>query len=187
LLSDVGNARRADLKESRAHIRETLSEATCYDMMPLSGKLVVLDTRLLVTKAFAALIQHGIRSAVLWDSAAQQYTGMITITDFIQILVKNYTAPSVRMAEMEEYEIRRWRDLAAHPVALLCVDPLASLFEATAMLVTRRIHRLPVIDSVSGNALNILTHKRMLLHIWHTVRVALRKDPPLTCLPRHAD
>ncbi len=138
--------------------------------MPLSGKLVVLDTRLLMKKAFAALIQHGIRSAVLWDSGNQQFTGMITITDFIQILVKNYKAATMRMTEMEEYEIFRWRSLASHPVQLLCVDPSSSLFDATSILVTRRIHRLPVIDSISGNALNILTHKRMLLHIWQNVR-----------------
>lgn len=57
-----------------------LQTHTCYDMMPLSGKLVVLDTGLPVKKAFSALIQHGIRSAVLWESASQQFVGMITIT-----------------------------------------------------------------------------------------------------------
>jgi hypothetical protein len=47
---------------------------------------------------------------------------------------------------------------------------MATLLEATHLLVSRRIHRLPVIDSNTGNALNILTHKRMLLYIWTNVR-----------------
>ncbi len=49
-------------------------------MMPESGKIVVFDTQLLVKKAFFALLQHGLRAGILWDSSAQQYVGMITIT-----------------------------------------------------------------------------------------------------------
>ncbi len=81
-------------------IHSFLEESTCYDMMPPSGKLVVLDTELLVgitrragrkqagltvfllqvKRAFFALGQHGIRSAILWESQSQQFVGMITVT-----------------------------------------------------------------------------------------------------------
>ncbi|NXX66017.1 AAKG2 kinase, partial [Spizella passerina] len=37
-----------------------------------------------------------------------------------------------------------------------------SLFDAVYSLIKNKIHRLPVIDPVSGNALYILTHKRIL-------------------------
>lgn len=37
-----------------------------------------------------------------------------------------------------------------------------SVFEAVHSLIKNKIHRLPVIDPVSGNALYILTHKRIL-------------------------
>lgn len=45
---------------------------------------------------------------------------------------------------------------------------LFSLFEAIYSLLKHKIHRLPVIDPVSGNVLHILTHKRILkfLHIF---------------------
>lgn len=39
---------------------------------------------------------------------------------------------------------------------------LFSLFDAVYSLIKNKIHRLPVIDPVSGNALYILTHKRIL-------------------------
>lgn len=39
---------------------------------------------------------------------------------------------------------------------------LLSLFDAVYSLIKNKIHRLPVIDPVSGNALYILTHKRIL-------------------------
>lgn len=45
---------------------------------------------------------------------------------------------------------------------------LHSLFEAVYSLIKNRIHRLPVLDPVSGAVLHILTHKRLLkfLHIF---------------------
>lgn len=48
---------------------------------------------------------------------------------------------------------------------LYCV---LSLFDAIYSLLKNKIHRLPVIDPVSGNVLHILTHKRILkfLHIF---------------------
>ena len=37
-----------------------------------------------------------------------------------------------------------------------------SLFEAVRMLIQSKIHRLPVVDPVTGNVIYILTHKRIL-------------------------
>ena len=45
-------------------------------------------------------------------------------------------------------------------------DPMESLFTAAKMLLENKIHRLPVVDPRSGNTLNILTHKRILNHIY---------------------
>jgi hypothetical protein len=36
-----------------------LQATTCYDILPLSHKLIVLETTLLVKKGLAALLQHG--------------------------------------------------------------------------------------------------------------------------------
>ena len=40
-------------------IRSELSRYSCYDLLPVSTKIVVLDTQLPVYKALAALTQHG--------------------------------------------------------------------------------------------------------------------------------
>ena len=50
---------------------------------------------------------------------------------------------------------------------LLSIDPMESLYGAVRMLVTQKIHRLPVIDRSTGNAIYILTHKRLLLSLIH--------------------
>uniref|UniRef100_A0A2K5R7G9 Protein kinase AMP-activated non-catalytic subunit gamma 2 n=1 Tax=Cebus imitator TaxID=2715852 RepID=A0A2K5R7G9_CEBIM len=123
----------------------------CYDIVPTSSKLVVFDTTLQVKKAFFALVANGVRAAPLWESKKQSFVGMLTITDFINILHRYYKSPMVSELYLQE---------TFKP--LVNISPDASLFDAVYSLIKNKIHRLPVIDPISGNALYILTHKRIL-------------------------
>ncbi|XP_024135607.1 5'-AMP-activated protein kinase subunit gamma-1 isoform X3 [Oryzias melastigma] len=136
----------------------------CYDIIPTSSKLVVFDTTLQVKKAFFALVANGVRAAPLWDSKKQSFVGMLTITDFINILTRYYKSPMVQIYELEEHKIETWRELYLQETfkPLVHIPPDASIFEAVYSLIKNKIHRLPVIDPISGNALYILTHKRIL-------------------------
>ncbi|KAL4717662.1 hypothetical protein ACJJTC_000811 [Scirpophaga incertulas] len=135
----------------------------CYDLIPTSAKLVVFDTQLLVKKAFFALVYNGVRAAPLWDSQRQRFVGMLTITDFIKILQMYYTSPNVAMDELEEHRLETWRQvLKGSVMPLVSIGPDSSLYDAIRILITNRIHRLPVIDPDTGNVLYILTHKRIL-------------------------
>ncbi|EGD76496.1 5'-AMP-activated protein kinase subunit gamma-1 [Salpingoeca rosetta] len=165
--SESLSAAGTTVEEEQDAIRRFLSRFTCYDMMPVSVKMVVLDTQLHVKKAFFALVQNQIRSAPLWDSRKQQFVGMLTVTDFINILLKYYVSPDSKMEELEEHRIQTWRDMSSdkRPHTLACMDPSLSVLEALTMLLEYRIHRLPVIDSYTGNAISILTHKRILQFI----------------------
>ncbi|XP_072235152.1 5'-AMP-activated protein kinase subunit gamma-2-like [Leuresthes tenuis] len=136
----------------------------CYDIIPTSSKLVVFDTTLQVKKAFFALVANGVRAAPLWESKKQSFVGMLTITDFINILTRYYKSPMVQIYELEEHKIETWRELYLQETfkPLVHISPDASIFEAVYSLIKNKIHRLPVIDPISGNALYILTHKRIL-------------------------
>ncbi|XP_047185905.1 5'-AMP-activated protein kinase subunit gamma-2-like isoform X3 [Scophthalmus maximus] len=136
----------------------------CYDIIPTSSKLVVFDTTLQVKKAFFALVANGVRAAPLWESKKQSFVGMLTITDFINILTRYYKSPMVQIYELEEHKIETWRELYLQETfkPLVHISPDASIFDAVYSLIKNKIHRLPVIDPVSGNALYILTHKRIL-------------------------
>ncbi|XP_055072024.2 5'-AMP-activated protein kinase subunit gamma-3b isoform X3 [Misgurnus anguillicaudatus] len=149
----------------------------CYDAIPTSSKLVVFDTTLQVKKAFFALVANGVRAAPLWDNKLQCFVGMLTITDFINILHRYYKSPMVQIYELEEHKIETWRALCVSSPevylqyslnTLISITPESSLFEAIYSLLKNKIHRLPVIDPESGNVLHILTHKRILkfLHIF---------------------
>ncbi|XP_070596696.1 5'-AMP-activated protein kinase subunit gamma-1 isoform X2 [Erythrolamprus reginae] len=136
----------------------------CYDLIPTSSKLVVFDTSLQVKKAFFALVTNGVRAAPLWDSKKQSFVGMLTITDFINILHRYYKSALVQIYELEEHKIETWREVYLQDSfkPLVCISPDASLFDAVTSLIQNKIHRLPVIDPESGNTLYILTHKRIL-------------------------
>ncbi|XP_023252698.1 5'-AMP-activated protein kinase subunit gamma-1-like [Seriola lalandi dorsalis] len=126
----------------------------CYDIIPTSSKLVVFDTTLQVKKAFFALVANGVRAAPLWESKKQSFVAQS----------KCLCLHQVQIYELEEHKIETWRELYLQETfkPLVHISPDASIFEAVYSLIKNKIHRLPVIDPVSGNALYILTHKRIL-------------------------
>uniref|UniRef100_A0A0K0FUZ9 5'-AMP-activated protein kinase subunit gamma-1 n=1 Tax=Strongyloides venezuelensis TaxID=75913 RepID=A0A0K0FUZ9_STRVS len=139
----------------------------CYDVIPTSSKLVILDIELPVKKAFFALIYNGVRAAPLYDSKKQEFVGMLTITDFISILVKYYNKDATHdgVKELEEQKICEWREQFKEDGNLkkfITIDPQESLYKAVQMLCDEKIHRLPVLNSGTGNVNYILTHKRLI-------------------------
>ncbi|XP_054977245.1 5'-AMP-activated protein kinase subunit gamma-3 [Sorex araneus] len=155
-----------------------MQEHSCYDAMATSSKLVIFDTGLEIKKAFFAMVANGVRAAPLWDSKKQSFVGMLTITDFILVLHRYYKSPLVQIYEIEEHKIETWREIYLQGCfkPLVSISPNDSLFDAVYTLIKNRIHRLPVLDPVSGTVLYILTHKRLLkfLHIFG----ALLPRPP---------
>ncbi|XP_029102267.1 5'-AMP-activated protein kinase subunit gamma-2-like isoform X6 [Scleropages formosus] len=165
-----GMLEKLDLEEEAVEESESdiymrfMKSHKCYDIVPTSSKLVVFDTTLQVKKAFFALVANGVRAAPLWETKKQSFVGMLTITDFINILHRYYKSPMVQIYELEEHKIETWRELYLQETfkPLVNISPDASIFDAVYSLIKNKIHRLPVIDPVSGNALYILTHKRIL-------------------------
>ncbi|XP_050780897.1 5'-AMP-activated protein kinase subunit gamma-1 isoform X2 [Gopherus flavomarginatus] len=107
---------------------------------------------------------NGLPGGSLPLSLALSPIGMLTITDFINILHRYYKSAMVQIYELEEHKIETWREVYLQDSfkPLVCISPNASLFDAVSSLIQNKIHRLPVIDPDSGNTLYILTHKRIL-------------------------
>ncbi len=119
--------------------------------------------KLLVKKAFFALVYNGVRAAPLWDKQRKEYVGMLTITDFIRILREYYKDSNKEMEELEEHKLETWREqLGSMTKPLVSINPAESLYDAIKSLIQNKIHRLPIIDPKTGNVLYILTHKRLL-------------------------
>ncbi|TKR68140.1 hypothetical protein L596_024164 [Steinernema carpocapsae] len=156
-----------DFKNQDAVYSLFMKAHKCYDLIPTSSKLVVFDVQLPVRKAFFALVYNGVRAAPLWDSKKNEFVGMLTITDFIQILHKYYKSDSNHegIKELEEHKIITWRETFETDgklPALVTIDPSESLYHAVQMLCDHKIHRLPVLEHTTGNISYILTHKRLI-------------------------
>ncbi|KAH7698745.1 loechrig isoform VII, partial [Aphelenchoides avenae] len=143
----------------------------CIDIVPNSSKLVVFDTELPVSKAFFALVYNGVRAAPLWDSKKQEFVGMLTITDFIQILHRYYTSNRMDegIRELEQHKISTWREVFeadGHVKPVVTIGPSESLYRAVQILCESKIHRLPVLEPLTGDICYILTHKRLMKFLY---------------------
>jgi len=153
---------------------EFLRSYKCDCLIPESGKIVVLDTALAVKSAFHALEENNIKSAPLWDSVQRDYVGLITVSDFIGILLHfRDQNPNINVfEELEKHQIKTWRDIISTTRSrLIYADPEDTLYEASKTLLQHRIHRLPIIDREESNSiLYIMTHYQILYFIMEALR-----------------
>ncbi|VDO99295.1 unnamed protein product [Soboliphyme baturini] len=142
----------------------------CYDVMPKNSKLVVLNTALPVKKALYALIYSGVRSAMLYDDSDRSLCGHLTISDFINILLKYYDrSPEELSTLLSNQVISQWREILKSEDRLKVfrkVGANQSLYDAFIVLLETSYHRIPVLDETSGNPLHFLTHKRLLQYLY---------------------
>lgn len=74
------------------------------------------------------------------------------------------------------------------------ISPDASLYDAIKTLIESHVHRLPVVDEITGNAIYILTHKRILrfLHLYvsctflHSCKIHCKTWSLKCCLSIHS-
>ena len=94
----------------RNKISTFLQTTNCYTLIPRSGKIVAFDMELAVKSAFIALMENNLSCAPLWDSKCQDYVGMVTVSDFINILLHFHPKENVNLIrELEQHRIRTWR------------------------------------------------------------------------------
>ena len=80
----------------------------CYDLIPSSGKLVVLDTKLSLKKAFYAMYESGVIACPLWRSSPQKYVGLVTVDDFVMVLQKYYKGSLAKMDALDNKKLEEW-------------------------------------------------------------------------------
>ena len=149
--------------------RAILEAHRAEDLIPASGKVVVFDIDLPVKFAFYGLLEHHIKCAPIWDSAKMDYVGMLTVSDFIDILryYHHHQSATDLAHSLEDQCIRQWAAIKASQQSsvphLLTVGPEGTLVDALALFHRHRIHRLPVLQKEPENSiLCMLTHQRLL-------------------------
>lgn len=174
--SAVGSPEENEIETLQAQgiegIQDFLKKRTCYDVLPVSFKLIILDTTLLVRKALSILLQNNIVSAPLWDSATSSFKGLLTSSDFINVILYYYQNVSFPQAlqEIEHFKLNELKDverrIGAPPPETLSVKPDARLFDACSLMITSRSRRVPLIEvdnqSHREMVVSVLTQYRIL-------------------------
>jgi len=118
----------------------------------------------------------------VWDSWKKKYVGLLSVSDFLDILMSTYAAEdksmfdnlsNARICDWAEYKKQRGTSINR----LLCISPEATLHEAVRQLLNYRVHRLCVVQlALADTVLRIITN--------HGILRFLRNNCP-TSLTQH--
>ncbi|KAI0401290.1 hypothetical protein F4802DRAFT_580777 [Xylaria palmicola] len=130
-------------------VRDFLRVRTSYDVLPLSFRLIILDNELLIKKSLNILIQNGIVSAPLWDSHRSKFAGLLTATDYIN-LIQYYSQFPDQIDSLDKFRLSSLRDIeraiGVLPIETVSVHPSKPLYEACRRMLKTRARRIPLVD-----------------------------------------
>ncbi|KAI8960555.1 CBS-domain-containing protein [Daldinia sp. FL1419] len=153
-------------------LRNFLRVRTSYDVLPLSFRLIVLDNDLLIKKSLDILIQNGIVSAPLWDSQQSRFAGLLTATDYIN-LIQYYCQFPEHIEDVEKFRLSSLRDIekaiGVLPLETVSVHPSRPLYEACSRMLKSRARRIPLVDidheTERETVVSVITQYRILKFI----------------------
>ena len=93
------NEREVVRSTGKESIKTFLQRHSLYNAIRDSGKVVVFDTNIPIQLAFYALLEHDLPAAPLWDSQLRNFIGLMSVTDFIDIL-RHYHRRGIAMDEL---------------------------------------------------------------------------------------
>mmetsp|Transcript_28889 Transcript_28889/g.42825 ORF Transcript_28889/g.42825 Transcript_28889/m.42825 type:complete len:352 (+) Transcript_28889:257-1312(+) len=151
----------------RSAINAFLEEQKTFSVIRISGKVVVFDTRIPIQLAFYALVEHDMQAAPLWDPHVRQFVGLITVTDFIDIL-RYYRKASMDVSQLSTRSIA---DILGDPNMsvkhrqFLSANTSAKLKHSCQLLHENSIDFLPIILPDDMRVLATLTYTNILEHL----------------------
>ncbi|QSL65969.1 hypothetical protein MERGE_003106 [Pneumocystis wakefieldiae] len=138
--------------EALESIRQFIKSKTCYDVLPVSFRMIVLDTELLVKKGLTILFQNNIVSAPLWNMKTCTFAGLLTVSDFINVIqyFHQNASYSQTLEDIEKLKLDGLRDIEkninAPPLETISINPMRSLYEACERIRLTKAKRIPLID-----------------------------------------
>ncbi|OQD86524.1 hypothetical protein PENANT_c007G00930 [Penicillium antarcticum] len=158
-------------------IRNFLKARNSYDVLPLSFRLIIFDTSLSVKESLNILIQNGTRipgdtgivSAPLWDSKASKFAGLLTTSDYINVIQYYFQNPAA-LDQIDQFRLNSLREvekaLGVAPPETISIDPERPLYEACRRMLESRARRIPLVTSDSQterpHVLSVITQYRIL-------------------------
>ncbi|KAL4795922.1 nuclear protein SNF4 [Aspergillus venezuelensis] len=167
-------------------IRNFLKVRTSYDVLPLSFRLIVFDTALSVKESLNILIQNGIVSAPLWDSKSSTFAGLLTTSDYINVIQYYFQNPAA-LDQIDQFRLDSLREvekaLGVAPPETISIDPERPLYDACRRMLESRARRIPLVTNDSQTdrhlVLSVLTQYRILKFVAVNVSDTQKLKKPL--------
>lgn len=182
-MSSSPNEREKVLVEQKLaveSIRSFLKSKTSYDVLPVSYRLIVLDTSLLVKKSLNVLLQNNIVSAPLWDAKTSRFAGLLTSSDFINVIQYYFSNPD-KFELVDKLQLDGLKDMeraiGVEPPDTASIHPSRPLFEACVRMMDATSRRIPLIDQDEE------THREIVVSVLTQYRIL--KFVALNCRETH--
>ncbi|KAK4631018.1 5'-AMP-activated protein kinase subunit gamma [Fulvia fulva] len=167
-------------------IRAFLKVRTSYDVLPLSYRLIVFDTSLLVKKSLNILTQCAIVSAPLWDSKTSTFAGLLTTSDYINVVQYYWQNPD-SLQQIDQFRLNGLREIeraiGVTPIETVSIHPLQPLYDACRRMLESRARRIPLIDTDDETqremVVSVITQYRILKFISVNVKETQNLRKPL--------
>ncbi|CCE86807.1 Piso0_005320 [Millerozyma farinosa CBS 7064] len=179
-----------DQKIGLKAIRLFLQSKTSYDVLPVSYRLIVLDISLLVKKSLNILLQNNIVSAPLWDNSTSRFAGLLTSSDFINVIQYYFQFPekfefvdSLTLDGLKDIE----KAIGVDQIETVSIHPFRSLYEACVKMLDSKARRIPLIDEDEKThreiVVSVLTQYRILKFVALNCRETKMLLKPIRDLP----
>lgn len=149
-------------------IRLFLKSKSSYDVLPVSFRLIVLDTSLLVKKSLNILLQNSIVSAPLWNNETSKFAGLLTSADFINV-IQYYLQNPDRMQLIDQLTLNELKgiekSIGVKQIETSSIPPFTSLFLACEKMLESNARRIPLIDE------DKLTHREIIVNVLTQYRI----------------
>ncbi|KAG9397165.1 CBS domain [Carpediemonas membranifera] len=155
-------------------IADFFKTSTCYDMMPDSGRVIVVDNTMSLYRIWRTLADNSVTHALVWDAILMKYTGIWTgkdiMSSFLMVydhFVRDKPQSSHIFHYLDNIILKDWMHQYDSGRGLLFVRPEMSLSETTQILLENDIHRIPVMKQSSDaeSLIFTVTFSRLIRHL----------------------
>ncbi|XP_075514359.1 sucrose nonfermenting 4-like protein isoform X5 [Primulina tabacum] len=154
----------ADMDILRQVLSMHLFSAAVYELIPNSGKVLILDVEVDVEQAFHVMYDEGLRVVPLWDEHNRLMAGMLTSSDFILILLQLQSTHAIfsnedlgrqTVSSWKGWKFQHYRDVLRTLVPrermpLIHAGPDESLADVASRILQNNISAIPVVHSGNG-------------------------------------
>lgn len=131
-------------------------------------------------------VATAIVSAPLWDSKTSAFAGLLTVSDYINV-VQYYWQNQEELGRIDKFKLSSLRDIeraiGVTPIETVSIHPLQPLYEACRRMLESRARRIPLIDKDDETGqemvVSVVTQYRILKFISVNVKETQMLRKPL--------